>query len=104
MPLLNSRILALTTIQSAITFSRKAEDWTYLFQKKNHVVAAIDFGTSFSGYAWAYEYDPFTVYTKEWLGANMTSGTEKAPTTVRLLLCIVSTGSTTKNLCDFAMC
>ncbi|XP_052248253.1 heat shock 70 kDa protein 12A-like [Dreissena polymorpha] len=50
--------------------------------KKRNVVAAIDFGTSFSGYAWAFEYDPFTVYTKEWLGENMTSGTEKAPTTV----------------------
>jgi len=51
-------------------------------QKKRNVIAAIDFGTSFSGYAYIFECDPHTVYTHEWYGESLTVGTDKAPTTV----------------------
>ncbi|XP_052807209.1 heat shock 70 kDa protein 12A-like isoform X1 [Mya arenaria] len=50
--------------------------------KKKKVVAAIDFGTSFSGYAYIFEHEPFTVYTHSWTADSIATGTEKAPTTV----------------------
>ncbi|KAL4221970.1 hypothetical protein ACF0H5_018018 [Mactra antiquata] len=50
----------------------------------SHVIAAIDFGTSFSGYAFSYCDNPDKIYTKKWMGEGMTDYTDKAPTTVLL--------------------
>ncbi|XP_053373793.1 heat shock 70 kDa protein 12A-like [Mercenaria mercenaria] len=53
-------------------------------EEPTNVTAAIDFGTSFSGYAYSFAWDPYTIYTNDWLGEGMAVPTEKAPTTVLL--------------------
>lgn len=46
------------------------------------IVGAIDFGTSYSGYAYSYRHDPQTVVTRHWHSASRGITTEKLPTCI----------------------
>ncbi|XP_060563863.1 heat shock 70 kDa protein 12A-like [Ruditapes philippinarum] len=53
--------------------------------RSNHlVVAAIDFGTTYTGFAYSFKSDSTKIVTSRWTGENVRTATEKAPTCVLL--------------------
>ncbi|XP_060563873.1 heat shock 70 kDa protein 12A-like [Ruditapes philippinarum] len=51
---------------------------------KHLIVAAIDFGTTYTGFAYSFKSDPKQFMTSKWTGENVRTATEKAPTCVLL--------------------
>lgn len=48
------------------------------------VVVAIDFGTTYTGFAYSFKSDPSKILASKWSGETLLSATEKAPTCVLL--------------------
>ena len=48
------------------------------------IVGALDFGTSYSGYAYSYSHDPTKVFTRQWSSSTRGITVEKIPTCILL--------------------
>ncbi|XP_060589159.1 heat shock 70 kDa protein 12A-like [Ruditapes philippinarum] len=53
-------------------------------ERNNLVVAAIDFGTTYTGFAYSFKKNPKQILTSKWTGENVRTVTDKAPTCVLL--------------------
>ena len=51
-------------------------------QRQYLIVGALDFGTSYSGYAFSYSHDPSRVFTRPWFSSSRGIRAEKTPTCI----------------------